>query len=223
MNPPPTALRSVSRSRNDEVEGQRLIELRAGVGLFQVNPLFHVFQEPVAQFRLFGFVVGALGQHVGQKFHVKARDFQSEGVAGGQDMGQSGLHAHRIVTENDHAAALETDAGERGITPVNQSLDRRVGRLGVFARVGPGAHVEVGEAAILGQGAVDGVGKDDPGFGGAVAAGDVDGHVGGHVGQKAHERKLREGPGVGRTDDGVDSGGLELTGDDVGFLFTINE
>ena len=208
---------------DDQVQGQRLVELLFAAGLAEVESFADVPIDPAAESGGLLFVVGALVEHVGQEFHVQPGDFQAERLPRRYDVRHRGLHAHRVVAEDDDAAAFQSGAGHGGICPIHQRRGGRVGRLGIGAGVGPGADVEVCQPAALGQGAVDGMGIDHARLRSAVTAGDVQRHVGRQVGQQADERELGEGPGVRGADHGIDARLAELPADDVGLRFTVDQ
>ena len=74
-------------------------------------------------FEFFG-VVRFLVQHVREQFHIQPRDFDAELLTCGQDMRERGLHAHRIVPEDDDTPAFQCLRRHRREGPIHQCLRR---------------------------------------------------------------------------------------------------
>ncbi len=127
------------------------------------------------------------------------------------------------MAEDDDPPAREGPAGEGGEGPVEEGVGGGVGHLGAVAGVGPGANIDVEEAAVLGDRAARRMGEDDAGLGAGVAAGEVDGGVGWKLGEEGDEAWLGEGPGVGGADEDLDALRAELAGEGVGLALAVNE
>ena len=146
MNPPPTAFRSASRSRTIRYIARLWSNRSVSACVAQLQPLADVLVDPAAQRLQLLRVVGLLVEHVGQQLHVQPGDLEAELLAGRDDVRQGGLHAHRVVAEDDDAPALERLRGHGRVAPVDQRLGGALGHLRVQAGVGPGADVEVRRA-----------------------------------------------------------------------------
>ena len=200
----------------DQIERQALVEAARIHRVAQHQPFAQMpVHEPAQRLEFFG-LVRLLVQHVGQQLHVQPGDLEAELLAGGDDVRHGRLHPHRVVAEDDDAAALERLRGDGRGRPIHQRVRRALGHQRVQAGVGPGADVEVRQLAVLHDRAVDRVGEDDARLRPAVAAGEVDRRVGRELRQQRDHAELRERPGVGRADQRLDARILELLGDRVG-------
>ena len=208
---------------NDQVHREALIQTPPIHIITHLNARADVLKQPGAQRIQLLRVVRLLLKHIGQKLHIKAGNLQAEGPSRRNDVGEGGLHPHGVVAENDHAPAPDRLPRHGGMRPIDQALRCRGGHLGVLTCVGPGAHVDVNEPAILRERAVRRMRQNDARLRTAIPACQVQGRLLRELADQGDEAQLGEGPRVWYAHKDIDALGMELPCDNIGLPLAIHK